>query len=208
MSVFTFTLPSSSSLAVSPAEPVAPNAPIDHVAAGLSRLYMQFRKPKIIALLTAYLERWNQLEAVAQDLLRKRNIFNAVGAQQDLVGKIVLQPRNGLDDDTYRRYLFAKVATNNSSARLEDIIKIAKLIINDDTAYIKIERLAIATVFVQIRNFITVNALANVLIDLLRLAPGGGIRLRLEFSSVASGLTFTYGTPPTYGTATYGGSLE
>lgn len=208
MSTFTFILPSTSTPAISPAEPAAPNAPIDHVAAGLSRLYMQFRKPKIIELLTMYLERWNQLEAVCQDLRTMRNIYNAVGAQEDNIGKKVLQARNGLDNDTYRLYLFARIATNNSDGGIEDFIKIAKLIINDDAAYIKIEQQAIATVLVQIRNFITPDALANVLIDLLRQSPVAAVRLRLEFSSVTSGLTFTYGTPPTYGTATYGGSLE
>src|SRR5262245_2616348 len=46
------------------------------------------------------------LEHALQQLLTERNVNTAIGAQLDLIGKIVGRPRAGVaDDEIYRRYI-------------------------------------------------------------------------------------------------------
>lgn len=176
--------------------PTSSVAPIDHVAAGLARLYMQFRKPNIIALLRNNLERWNDLEQVCQDLLVKRSIFVAEDSQLDDIGRIVVQPRNGLDDEVYRRYLFARIAVNNSNGLVEDVIKVTRLILNDDAARVVVEQWGIAAMTVRIADVGITDDLAAVLIDLLLEVPLGGARITLEWSTVAPEDVFTFDGGP------------
>ncbi len=182
-------------------------AVIKHVQAGIDRLYMQFRKPGIIALTVSRLERWDMLEQVCQDLLIKhRNIFNSVGIYLDEIGVIVGQPRNGLLDDDYRRYLFARIATNNSEGSVEDVIKIAKLIIGSDAARIVVSQPGIATTIVRIADFPTSDALAAILIDMLRQAPESGVKLVLEWSTHDPEDVFTFDTGPGFDVGSLQGS--
>lgn len=199
MTDFIFTLPPA---ALVPTVTEVVDGQIDHVAAGLSRLYQQFRKPGIIALTAIRLERWNMLAGVLDDLMTKRNIFNATAAQEDLIGRIVLQPRNGLDDDLYRRYLFARIAVNNSNGLIEDFIKVAKLILNDSTARIVVTQPGAAGVYIAIRDVVLPDEIVAVLIDLLRETPLGGVRLLLIWSSdhgaATPAMTFRYDVGPGY----------
>lgn len=206
--VFDFLVFDAGTPAPPPIDPESPMAPIDHVEIGLNRLYQEFRKPAIIAILTKWLERYNDLEQVYQDLLRKRNIFNAVDAQEDLLGRVVVQQRNGLDNDTYRRYLFARIAVNNSNGLVEDLIKITALVMNDDNAYIHIDQVGAAAVIVRIENVAVSSVLGGVLIDLLRDAPLSGVRLILQYSQVAPSQTFRYDSGPGYDVGHYESELE
>ncbi len=91
-------------------------ARIGHLAAGLNRLPEQWRdKPHMIALLSVFLSRYDAIEAAFQDLLLLRSIDTAntddptgiVGAQLDLIGRKVGQPRNGLTNADFRRFIRA-----------------------------------------------------------------------------------------------------
>jgi hypothetical protein len=164
----------------------APLASIDHVAAGLARLPQQWRdKPHMINMLVIFLARYNDLEAAYQDLLLLRSINTAnandptgfIGAQLDQIGAKVGQRRNGLNNDDYRRYCRAKIRANNSNGRGEDLIAIASLVLNDPTAYIKVEQQNVKTVQVTIFNILIDNNLATILINFLRISVAGGERL-------------------------------
>lgn len=203
MTDFVFTLPAAS-FSPTVTEPVA--GQIDHIAAGLSRLYQQFRKPNIIALTATRLERWQMLSDVLNDLLIKRNIFNATDAQEDLIGRIVLQPRIGLDDDTYRRYLFARIAVNNSNGHVEDVIRVARLIVNDDDARIVVTQPGIAAMTVRVADVAITDDTAAVLIDLLSEVPIGGVRITLEWTTVSPEDLFTFDSGPGFDVGFLAGS--
>ena len=81
-----------------------------------SRLYKQFKDdPTWIIWCNNILgPQFQALEDAAQGLLALLNLTDAIGAQLDLIGRIVGQPRAGLDDDTYRLYLQARIAANRS----------------------------------------------------------------------------------------------
>lgn len=192
-------------------DPVA-LAPIDHVAAGLNRLPQEWRdKEHMIALFTIFLARYNDLEQAAQDLLLLRSIdtanaddpFGFTGAQLDQIGAKVGQPRNGLNNTDYRRYCRAKIATNNSNGLIEDIITITGLILNDPTAYTRVVTTTIATSMVTIFNVTIDDNLAGILVNFLRAAVAGGVRLLLTTTPVAPAATFSFsgGTGAGFGTS-------
>src|SRR5690349_3946784 len=101
---------------------------------------------KLLAILATPFQ---SLENTLQDLLTKRSIDTAEGAQLDVIGKLVGQPRNGLDDDTYRRYCRARIATNRSNGTNENLITITDLIVYDDNAHYQTDFQNYATVVLR-----------------------------------------------------------
>ena len=55
------------------------------------------------------------------DLPEAFNVDTAIGAQLDLIGKIVGLPRYGFDDDQYRILLNLRIITNNTGVSMKDI---------------------------------------------------------------------------------------
>lgn len=168
---------------------VAPLGKIDHVLAGLARLPQQWRdKQNIIDLLTIFLQRYNDLEQAYQDLLTLRGIDTAnadapsstVGAQLDMIGAIVGQLRNGMTNDDYRRYIRARIAANNSDGVIEDLITVTSLVLNDPLVSILVHTVGVAACIVRITGDSVSNALAGILIDMLRSAHAAGVKLTLE----------------------------
>lgn len=88
-----------------------------------TRLYEQFKgKPNWIALVDrVWAPQMDQLEAAAQSLLTLPSIDDSSGFQLDVIGKIVGQPRAGLDDPTYRLILRGKIRANRSQGTPEDL---------------------------------------------------------------------------------------
>lgn len=160
--------------------------PTDHVAAALNRLCQQFKdKQGIIDLVTIFAQRYQDLEIVFWALLTQRTVYTAVGAQLDTIGAIVGQPRSGMVDFDYRRYIFARIATNRSDGLVEDLISISKLILNDSTVYVQIDQQGVAAVVVRILNITVLDDLANILLGFLQSATEAGVRLILETQYVA-----------------------
>lgn len=126
---------------------------------------------------------FQSLELVLQQLLVERSIDTAIGAQLDIIGKIVGQPRNGLDDDTYRRYCRARIAANKSDGTVENLITVTDLVIYDDDGYYEIKTQGIATVVVKINNIILTEELAGIVIGFLKETVSGGVRVILEYAS-------------------------
>jgi hypothetical protein len=158
-----------------------PNAPLDHVAAAVSRLTEQFKKPNIIALLSLFAQRYNDLEAVAQAMLTLRNVYSATGQSLDIIGRIVGQSRLGLnDDDDYRRFILARITTNRSDGVIEDLIAIAVLVLNDSSAQIIIDNQGIAALVLRIGINAVTDNVANILLDFEQAAVAGGVRLIVE----------------------------
>lgn len=164
---------------------------VDHVAAALARLPQQFKgKTKIINLLTALATPAVSLEDALFQLLVERGVDDAVGSQLDRLGVIVGQERGGLVDADYRRYIRARIAANNSRGNFEDLIKVAALVLNDDTITIEGETQN-GTVVVRLRAALTTDALAGITLSFLQDAVSAGIRVVLESWLTAESDTFS-----------------
>lgn len=106
----------------------------DHEGEAEARLPFQFKdKPKFLALLSVLTTPFQSLEDALWSLFVV-TIDDAVGDALDKIGKIVGQPRTSLVDDTYRRYIKARIATNRSKGTIHDLIVIARLILDAETS--------------------------------------------------------------------------
>lgn len=188
---------------------------VDHVALGIARMPSQWAtSANMLAMLRVYLARYNVLEGVFQDLLLKRSIDTAnaddptgtVGDQLDQLGAKVGQPRNGLTNADYRRYIRARIATNNSNGRIEDFIAIAMLIAGDPAAYVQVMPRTNSSVEVGVWGTPVNNSLANILIEFLRQAVDAGGRVLLLSSPTGGspgnpGGSFMFGFGSGFGTS-------
>ena len=71
---------------------------LDHEAQAISRLLTQFREaPQLQGYIKALMSEANPIECALIDLLNLRSIDTATGAQLDVIGEIVGQPREVID---------------------------------------------------------------------------------------------------------------
>lgn len=148
---------------------------------------------RLETLMTVLMAPFQRFENACFQLLTQRTVDTAVGVQLDVLGKIVGQGRAGLADDVYRRYIRARILTNRATGKREELITIAKLILNDDTATIVLLDQPPATVFVRIDN-ITVDAATEAALTLfLGAAISNGVRILVQSSEVLDASTFQYG---------------
>lgn len=98
----------------------------DHASGALLRLLAQYRdKPLLAGVLNVLNGQTQQIEDALYDLLTERTLANAVGAQLDVIGKIVGEPRgDSVDDAEYRVRIEARVAANNAQGTLDDIFSV------------------------------------------------------------------------------------
>lgn len=129
------------------------------------------------------------LENAMQQVLIKRGVDTAIGYQLDVIGKIVGQARNGLDDDTYRRYVRARIRVHNSTGTVEDAIRVSDLIIYDDDAYYHVLMPGTAGFVVRVENVI-VDELSEPLITFLRPTAAAGVRAIAETWPLAASAMF------------------
>lgn len=162
-----------------------------HVADGKALLLSQFKdKPKFTGLLAAYLTQVQQLEDAIYDVYALRMIANAgtAGAQLDVIGKIVGQKRGGATDAQYLVYLSARIRTNFSSGTMEDVLRVAALLIpttlmvREGAKSVEIETTAVVTP-------------ANPYIvwrDFLEHAKSAGTRLSLIYNTATQASSFMF----------------
>lgn len=168
---------------------------VDHVAAALSRIPSQFQKPKFQKLIRAFTYHANELEQVMWAVLTQRSILNAVGAQLDVIGNIVGQDRNGLSDDDYRRFVLARVAADRSHGNIEELYRIAELVLNDTTVTMALNEEGLTTIRLTLFGAVTDNN-AQILFTFLRVAIAGGVRILLEWSNEILAQTFQLDAGP------------
>lgn len=168
-------------------------ASVDHIAEALNRLPEQFRSdPNVTALLSSLVGPCQALETALQDMLTKRGVDTAVGAQLDIVGKLVGQSRNGLDDETFRRYIRARISAHRSSGVVEDLIRITTLVLNDLGATLIVDQQGVAAVVVRIEDTTVDATVADAIISFLRIAGAAGVRVILESSTVVPAEAFAF----------------
>jgi hypothetical protein len=155
----------------------------DRVERALARLPQQHKdKANIRALVSALVGPAQAIEDAIWQLYTLRRVDTAEGVQLDLLGDVVGQPRDGLSDDDYRRYIRARIATNRSLGVVEDLIKITRLVVGDDALRVEVERQNIATIVVRLLEIPITDELADIVFDFLFKAKAAGVRLILESS--------------------------
>ncbi len=158
---------------------------IDHVANALTRLCEYAKgKPKIRDLLTMLVEPVQDVENAFQQILLERTVDRAIGAQLDVVGEIVGQPRSGVtDDELYRRYIRARIATNKSRGTVNDLLKVARLVVYNEEASLVVDLQGTAALVLGVYGPGTSDEVADILIAFLRQAVAAGVRIILETDS-------------------------
>jgi hypothetical protein len=159
----------------------------DHAVLAVERLPQQFTdKPKAVALLQALVVPCADLEIALLQLLYLRSVDTALGVQLDVIGKLVGQPRNGLVDNDYRRFVRARIAINRSSGTSEEALNIARLVLGDQTAVLDLDLQGIAAFVLRVLAIPISASLASILIGFLRDAKSAGVRAILETADTFS----------------------
>ncbi len=86
-------------------------------------------KPRIASLLVAFLDRVQEFEDLVHQLLELRTVDGADIERLKILGKIVGQPRSGLNADDYRTLIKARALANVSRGRASDIFAVLELIV-------------------------------------------------------------------------------
>lgn len=98
----------------------------DHEDRGQNQLIYIYRKDDITALLRAYLAEIQVLEDAMCSLPVEFFLRYASGAQLDILGRIVGQPRGQFKDPAYRAMIGGRIAANRSSGTGEHVIRAIK----------------------------------------------------------------------------------
>lgn len=132
-------------------------------------------------------------EDTLQQMIVGLTIDDAIGVQLDMLGDLVGRPRNGVtDDEIYRRMIRAQTVTNNSDGVMEDLIKVADLIVYDVNAVYRINNHGVAALTMTLEGVIVSLELAQLLLTFLRRAVSGGVRLVLEYWPVDESEMFSF----------------
>lgn len=98
-----------------------PTENTDYAGEAIGYLTDAYRSKQIIAaFVAAKMVSRQELEGVFWDIINLRRLANAVGAQLDVNGRIVGQPRNTASDGDYKAAITLRVAVNRSTGRLTD----------------------------------------------------------------------------------------
>lgn len=136
-----------------------------------------FGKPVIAALLRSYIRRVQELEDDAFEVLGAFDVNTCDETRLKVLAKIVGVSNLGWDLETFRAVVRARIATNRSHGREEDIINVLRLI-TTSTAPITITPLVPATMAVEMGEPVSAEHLAAI-VFLLPKARGAGIRINL-----------------------------
>jgi hypothetical protein len=185
-----------------------PSHILDHQERAVARLTQQFRDgasvPNLVRALTGGLQ---EIEDAVHAIRASRAIGIATGAQLDLIGRIVGQPREGRGDDVYRIWLRARVRLNRSSGTPEDLLSVFASITQGSTTIVLEEQFPAGFVLrVGSTSIIEPAELAA----LVRLAKGAGVAAIVESATSDDPDSFAFepnGAGFDDGTGTIGGTL-
>lgn len=93
------------------------------------------RTPRALAIIAAQAVQQQEIEDAALDLRNALMLPTASGAWLDLLGRVVGEPREGLSDQDYRRFIAARLAVNASEGAVEQLLNIGRLLIEGAALY-------------------------------------------------------------------------
>lgn len=167
----------------------------DHVERAVAQLIEIFRKPRNGEWLAVTVGQVQELEDALWSLLTAFDLDadSTAGAQLDLIGKIVGERRGALTDVQYRPALRARILTNSSNGRIEDLIGIIKALVPSATlGDIHIVEHYPAALTIELYDDFT-GALPETIARMLRQAKPAGVRL--NFVPVNTGETLIWRSP-------------
>lgn len=157
----------------------------DHTAQARARMLEQFKgKPLFEGLVNVLAGRAQSVESVLYALATERGIDASVGAQLDLLGRLIGQPRGSYEDETYRLWLRVRRLVNGSSGTFSELIEIFELLSGND---VECDEHHPASLVVRVLDALPFSA-AEV-VRLLQEAKSGGIRAALEWRESPEGET-------------------
>ena len=169
----------------------------DYADEATTRPISQYQdRPRLLAWILSYVNRCQELEDAAWDVILKRMIDNAENAQLDTIGKIVGQLRNGQSDSVYRIYITARIRINRSQGHADDVIDVLILV---EAAALAYSEYYPATSLVTYADAPATDP--RILIDLGKLAISAGVRLLLTAPPPAVVAASVFTTSNYFGTS-------
>lgn len=136
------------------------------------------------------------LESACQQVLTQRTIDAAVGTQLDMIGLLVNQVRNGLDDDTYRRYCRAAVSANRSDGSTENLLTVVRLILAEPGTHLHLVQSATATITMRVEGVSLTSPLAETAYTFLARSAAGGVRVLMDYGLSPPSTWFRFDSGP------------
>lgn len=170
-------------------------ARVNRVASAAARLPGYMRRTRWLELLAAVSAEVQEVEDMWLAMLASNAIDAAVGDQLDQIGALVAQPRGGALDVDYRRRIRAKVATNRSLGLVEDIVRLARLVVNDAGVAVSLQNAGFASYILSLSGNAVTDDTAADLAAFMRKATSAGVRGVLESATVDDDDAFTLDGP-------------
>lgn len=176
-----------------------------------------FGKPVVAALLRSYIRRVQELEDDAFEVLQAFDVNTCDETRLKVLAKIVGVSNFGWDLATFRAVVRARIATNRSHGREDDIINVLRLI-TGSTAPITVTPFVPASMHVEMGEPVSA-AHMTAIAFLLPKARGAGIRLNFiaptegglilddAVSTLAAANTFDNSVTPITGAGTFGSAV-
>lgn len=110
-------------------------------------------KPRLATLMQAFLAEVQELEGVFRDIEEQRDLPTADATRLEVIGRLVGQSALGLSLEGHRALIRARVRTNQSTGRHDDILTVLRLL--GLTGTINVRNAGIAAIVVEIPDAIT-----------------------------------------------------
>jgi hypothetical protein len=163
----------------------------DHQIRGVARMIERYRRPRTSALLASWLGEVQSVEDALWQLLIERSLATAEGAQLDVLGAIVGEPRQGRDDETYRLWISARTMVSRSSGTTTEILAIARKLIPADRG-IRLEEYYPAAMLVRVVGGVLTIDDGYQIARMLHLAKAAGVLFGMTWSVVDDAGTFAF----------------
>ncbi len=160
-------------------------------AEGVDLLIYRFRKTRIVAWLRSYLSEVQLAEDALWQLYVERRLPSAVGAQLDIIGRVVGEPRLDRDDAAYRPWIGARILANRSRGRAEELITIVRAV-TPSTTLVHVREEYPAALTVRAYGAIppaTGDALAQLL---AKAAKAAGVRILFQWTTMGDSIAFRF----------------
>lgn len=108
----------------------------DHAARAWAYVVSQFQdSPNMRAFVYAFGDEIQRAEDALQDVIYGLRLDSATGAQLDLLGALFGEPRDGLDDLTYRRFVAARLMIRLSQGTPDQVAAICARLVGVAVEY-------------------------------------------------------------------------
>ena len=148
---------------------------------------------RILQYLRALAAQCQPTEDGMQQFIAGFDVSTAVGAPLGVIGRLVGQARGTFDDTSYRRLIRARVSVNKSNGTIEDLLRIARGVLNDDGADLVVEPQYPAALAFRVGDIEVTSETASLLFNFLRAAASAGVRLIVETSPAIPSQTLFLG---------------